>query len=48
MTIMTVEEANMALGCSFRPSLTTFIINITILDHHNLSNILINPSSIRI
>ena len=46
MTIMTVEEANMALGCSFRPSLTTFIINNTILDHHNLNNILITLSSI--
>ena len=48
MTIMTVEEANMALGCSFKLSLTTFIINNTILDHHNLNNIPINPSSIRI
>ena len=43
---MMVEEANMALGCSFRPSQITFIINNTILDHHNLNNILITPSSI--
>ena len=43
---MTEEEANMALGCNFKFSLTTSTINNITLDHHNLNSILISLSSV--